>query len=132
MSNKMSQCIRAQGLVFTSGHTSLILGRLGEEVSTAQGASAAREAILRLLHSLREYEGTLDGLYPVQLNVCINSSLDFKSHGEVADGASEVLQKVFADVPAPSRKALGMSSLPRGVAVEIDAVFADLAIADNL
>lgn len=122
-SDVMLQCIAAHGLIFTSGHTSLRLGKLGADVSPSEGREAAREAVLRLLHSVRDSNGTLEGLTPIQLNVCINSTPDFTQHGEVADGASAVLREIFGDEKPPTRKALGMASLPRGVAVEIDAVF---------
>ena len=123
----MAQCVSANGLIFTSGHTSLTLGKVGAEVTVKQGAEAAREAALRLLHSVREHHGTLDGLQLVQLNVCVNTTPDFTQHGDVAEGASGLLREVFGDTALPTRKALGMASLPRGVAVEIDAVFSDVA-----
>lgn len=124
VSDAMQQCVRAGNLLFTSGHTSLQLGKVGADLTTRDGAVAAREAALRLLYSVREAEGSLEGLSPVQVNVCINASPDFTQHGDVAEGASCVLREVFGSGSLPTRKALGMSSLPRGVAVEIDAVFA--------
>ncbi|MFF8817000.1 RidA family protein [Leucobacter sp. NPDC015123] len=120
----MAQCASAHELIFTSGHTSLTLGKVGAELTVADGAQAAREAALRLLHSVLEHNGTLDGLRLAQLNVCVNTTPDFTQHGEVAEGASGLLREVFGDQDLPTRKALGMASLPRGVAVEIDAVFA--------
>ncbi|GAA2841527.1 enamine deaminase RidA (YjgF/YER057c/UK114 family) [Leucobacter komagatae] len=120
----MAQCVNANGLIFTSGHTSLTLGKVGADLSVEQGAQAAREAALRLLHSVREHYGTLDGLVLAQLNVCVNTTPDFTQHGAVAEGASSLLREVFGGSDLPTRKALGMASLPRGVAVEIDAVFA--------
>lgn len=120
----MAQCVSANGLVFTSGHTSLTLGKVGADLSVEQGSRAAREAALRLLHSVREHHGTLDGLQLIQLNVCVNTTPDFTQHGDVAEGASGLLREIFGTAEVPTRKALGMASLPRGVAVEIDAVFA--------
>lgn len=126
----MAQCVRANGLIFTSGHTSLTLGKVGADLSVEQGSQAAREAALRLLHSVREHNGTLDGLQLVQLNVCVNTTPDFTQHGDVAEGASGLLREIFGATDLPTRKALGMASLPRGVAVEIDAVFAGALPAD--
>ncbi|MDI6022376.1 RidA family protein [Leucobacter sp. UT-8R-CII-1-4] len=123
----MQQVVEAQGLVFTSGHTSLTLGKVGDNLTIEQGKTAAREAMLRLLHSVRESVGTLEDLSSVQLNVCVNSTADFTQHGEVAEGASSLLREVFGEQDLPTRKALGMASLPRGVAVEIDAVFTTVA-----
>lgn len=123
----MRQVVQAHGLVFTSGHTSLTLGKIGADLTVEQGRSAAREAMLRLLHSVRESVGSLEDLESVQLNVCVNSTPDFTQHGEVAEGASSLLREIFGEQDLPTRKALGMASLPRGVAVEIDAVFSKVS-----
>lgn len=123
----MQQCVRAAGLLFTSGHTSLTFGRVGDGLTTDEGRDAAREATLRLLHSVREAHGTLRGLHPVQLNVYIHSVPDFTEHGAIADVASALLRELFGEEQPPTRKALGVASLPRGTAVEIDAVFEVLA-----
>lgn len=120
----MQQCIQTEGLVFTSGHTSLTVGRVGDELTTAEGRQAAHEATLRLLTSVRESRGTLNGMRPVQLTVFVHSTTDFTEHGEVAEGASALLREVFGGENLPTRKALGMASLPRGVAVELDLVLA--------
>lgn len=118
----MRQCVRAGDLLFTAGHTSTTLGRIGDELTVEQGRAAAAEAALRLLASIREDHGTLEGLSIVQLSIFVRSTAELTRHGEVADGASEVLRKVFAGDPLPARRALGLASLPRGAAVELDAV----------
>lgn len=123
----MRQCVRVGDTLLTSGHTSLTLGRVGDELTVEQGRAAAREAALRMLASIREEHGTLEGLRIAQLSVFVRSTAELTRHGEVADGASELLREVFAGDPLPSRRALGMVSLPRGAAVELDAV---LAVAD--
>lgn len=120
----MRQCVRAGDLLFTAGHTSTMLGRVGDELTVEQGRDAAAEAALRLLASVREDHGTLERLSVVQLSVFVRSTAELTRHGEVADGASEILRKVFAGGPPPARRALGLVSLPRGVAVELDAVLA--------
>ncbi len=119
----MSQCIQANGLLFTSGHTSNKLGTVGDDLSLDEGREAAREAVRRLLFSVQQEHGTLNGLSVIQLSVFINCTSDFTNHGDIANAASELMQAVFADERRPTRKALGQVSLPRGVAVEVDAVF---------
>jgi enamine deaminase RidA (YjgF/YER057c/UK114 family) len=114
--------VRAGGLLLTSGHTSIMLGRIGDELTVEQGRGAAREAALRMLASVREMNGTLEGLTVVQLSVFVRSTPEFTRHGEVADGASELLREVFGGDMLPARRALGMASLPRGAAVELDAI----------
>lgn len=118
----MQQCVRAGGLLLTSGHTSIMLGRIGDELTVEQGRAAAREAALRMLASVREMNGTLEGLTVVQLSVFVRSTPELTRHGEVADGASELLREVFGGDMLPARRALGMASLPRGAAVELDAI----------
>lgn len=120
----MRQCVRVGDLLFTAGHTSTTLGRIGDELTVEQGRDAAEEAALRLLASIREDHGTLEGLSVVQLSVFVRSTAELTRHGEVADGASEILRQVFAGDPPPARRALGLASLPRGAAVELDAVLA--------
>ena len=52
----------------------------------------------------------------------VNATPDFTDHPEVANGASDFLVEVLGEKGRHARAAIGMSSLPRGVAVEVDAV----------
>lgn len=118
----MSQCVEMRGLLFTSGHTSDTLGTVGDNISLEEGQEAAREAVRRLLFSIQQEHGTLEGLSIVQLSVFVNCTPHFTQHGDIANAASALLQSVFVDDRPPTRKALGHVSLPRGVAVEVDAI----------
>ena len=59
----------------------------------------------------------------VRLGVFVNGDADFKDHPVVANGASDVIAEVFGDAGKHARAATGAGSLPRGVSVEIDAIF---------
>ena len=57
------------------------------------------------------------------LNVFINCHHDFLDHAVVADGASDLMVKVFGENGKPTRTSVGISSLPSNSAIEIDAIF---------
>ncbi|MGF6096843.1 RidA family protein [Pseudomonas sp. 18175] len=101
------------------------VGRLGESLSDAEGTQAAELAALSLLGQLSDALGDdLSRLArTLRLGVFIASSADFKQQSAVANGASNLLVNVLGDKGRHVRTAVGVSSLPAGVAVEVDAIF---------
>ena len=101
------------------------IGRLGESLSEAEGTQAAELAALSLLGQLSDALGDdLSRLVrTLRLGVFIASSADFKQQSAVANGASNLLVNVLGDKGRHVRTAVGVSSLPAGVAVEVDAIF---------
>ena len=59
----------------------------------------------------------------LRLGVFINAAPDYSQHPEVANGASDLIAALFGDAGKHARAAVGVGSLPRGVAVEVDATF---------
>ena len=120
----------ANGLAHVSGQVSmqdgvLIRGRLGEDVSLTLGIEAARACGLMILAQLKAALGDLGRVERVvKLGAFVNSTADFVDHPKVANGASELMVAVFGDAGRHARAAVGVPSLPLGVAVEIDAVVA--------
>jgi enamine deaminase RidA (YjgF/YER057c/UK114 family) len=117
-------------LLFISGQISqsldgLITGRLGESLSVAEGTLAARQCGLALLAQARAAcGGDLDRvLRVVKLVGFVNSTPDFTDQPEVVNGCSNLMVEVFGEAGRHARAAVSAPSLPRGVAVEIDAVF---------
>ncbi|PKP69777.1 MAG: hypothetical protein CVT82_09420 [Alphaproteobacteria bacterium HGW-Alphaproteobacteria-4] len=117
-------------LLFISGQISqsldgLITGRLGESLSVAEGTLAARQCGLALLAQARAAcGGDLDRvLRVVKLVGFVNSTSDFTNQPEVVNGCSNLMVEVFGEAGRHARAAVSAPSLPRGVAVEIDAVF---------
>ena len=53
----------------------------------------------------------------------VNATEDFGDHPKVVNGASDLMVKVFGDAGKHARSAVGMGSLPFGVAVEVEAIF---------
>ena len=100
-------------------------GKLGKNVSIDEGYQAARLCGLNLLAQLKSAcGGDLNRVTRViKLGGFVNCSPDFKEHPAVINGASDLMVDVFADAGRHSRFAVGASSLPLGVAVEIDGTF---------
>jgi len=109
-------------LPFVDG--ALIKGRLGEDVTVAEGQVAARACGLMIIAQL-EAAGLLDRVERVvKLGAFINCTGDFTDQPEVANGASDLMEQVFGDAGKHARAAVGVPALPRGAAVEVDAIIA--------
>lgn len=120
----------AGGLAHVSGQVSilgghLLKGRLGEDLSLEQGVEGARACGLMILAQLKAALGSLDRVERVvKLGAFINSTADFTDQPKVANGASELMVAVFGEAGKHARSAVGVPSLPLGVAVEVDAIVA--------
>jgi enamine deaminase RidA (YjgF/YER057c/UK114 family) len=121
----------SQNQLFISGQIPMLdgkpayIGRLGQSLSDEEGAQAAELAALGLLGQLSAAVG--DDLSRVvrilRLGVFIASSGDFTRQSVVANGASNLVVNALGDKGRHVRTAVGVSSLPAGVAVEVDAIF---------
>ncbi len=123
--------VEVGGMLHVSGQISfaedgsLIKGRLGEDVELDAGIAAARRCGIMLLAQLKAALGSLDRVERiVKLGVFVNSTADFTDQPKVANGASELMVEVFGEAGKHARSAVGVASLPLGVAVEVDAVVA--------
>jgi enamine deaminase RidA (YjgF/YER057c/UK114 family) len=94
-------------------------------LSTQEGYAAARDCAAKILNSVWNANGTLDGLRVLKVLGCVNSDPDFIEHHLVINGASDLLHEIFGKTGDGfhARSALGFASLPTGVAVEVEAVF---------
>ena len=122
--------VLAGGLLYISGQVSfrdgvIMTGRLGEDLDAAAGRDAAHLCGLMLLAQMKAALGDLDRVERiVKLGEFITSTTDFTAQPEVANGASELMLLAFGDAGRHARSAVGVPALPRGAAVEIDAVIA--------
>jgi enamine deaminase RidA (YjgF/YER057c/UK114 family) len=121
--------VRTGNLLFISGQIStneygVIEGRLGDTMNVVQGGNAAEYAALNILAQVVHTAGYRleDVTRIVKLTVLVASSPDFTEQHLVANGASNLLVGVFGDKGKHARAAFGVTSLPLGAAVEIDAV----------
>ena len=121
----LNLCIRSGNLLITSGHVSALKGKLGADLMTADGYAAARDCAAKILNSVWNTHGTLDGLRVLKLLGCVNSAPEFIEHHLVINGASDLLHEIFGKTGDGfhARSAVGFSSLPTGVAVEVEAIF---------
>lgn len=118
-------------LVYVSGQISvgpsgLITGRLGENMSIEDGALAARQCAINLLAQVKAAcGGDIDRLVRViKLGGFVNSTPDFTDQPKVINGASDFLVEALGDAGRHARAAVSAASLPLGVAVEIEGIFA--------
>ncbi len=103
----------------------LIRGRLGADMTTKEGAAAARRCGIGLLAQMNAALGTLNRVDRiVKLGVFVASTPDFTDQPKVANGASDLMVDVFGEKGRHARSAVGVAALPLGVAVEIDAIVA--------
>lgn len=117
-------------MVYVSGQISmadgqLICGKLGADMDTEAGASAARSCAISLLAQLKAAcGGNLDRLQRVvKLVGFVNSTPDFTEQPKVINGASDFMVAALGDAGRHARSAVSAASLPLGVAVEIEAIF---------
>lgn len=122
-------CVRAGDLVFVSGHGprrpdgSLVTGQVGRDLTLEQGQEAARLAALNLLTTLQAELGDLDRISRVvKVLGMVWAAPDFKDHPKVINGCSDLLVEIFGERGRHARSAVGMGSLPAGIAVEIEMV----------
>jgi len=122
--------VLAGGLLHISGQLpfdqgALMTGRLGEDRDEDFGQRAARACAIMLLAQIDRALGGLDRVERiVKLGVFVNSAPGFTGQPKVANGASELMEQVFGEAGKHARSAVGVSALPLGAAVEIDAVVA--------
>ncbi len=121
----LNLCVRTGNLLMTSGHVSDMKGKLGSNLTVEQGVQAARECAVKILQSVHDMHGTLDGLRVLKLLGCVNSTLEFTDQHLVVNGASDLLHQLFGkdDLGYHARSALGFAALPTGAAVEVEAIF---------
>jgi enamine deaminase RidA (YjgF/YER057c/UK114 family) len=98
-------------------------GKLGAELTVADGQRAARDIAIELLATLQAALGDLDRIARiVRLLVLVNGTPDFEEPHTVANGASDLFVQVFGDRGAHARTAMCVAQLPFGACVEIELV----------
>lgn len=123
------KAVRTGNLVFLSGHGpyrsdgTLVTGKLGRDLTLDEGYEAARLTGISLLASLKQELGDLGRVRRiVKVLGMVNSDPSFTDQPKVIDGCSDLLVEVFGERGRHARAAVGMASLPVGIAVEIEMV----------
>ena len=123
------RAVTTGNLVFLAGHGPLkadgtyVTGRLGKDLKLEEGYEAARLTAIALLASLKAEIGELSRVKRVvKVHGMVNSDPAFTDQPKVINGCSDLLVSIFGDRGKHARAAVGMASLPIGIAVEIEMV----------
>jgi enamine deaminase RidA (YjgF/YER057c/UK114 family) len=119
----------AGGLAFVAGQVPLedgqplATGRLGDDLTTDEGAFWARRCALQILAALRAELGSLDRISRIaKVTVWVASSDTFTEQPKVANGASDLLVEVFGDPGKHARAAVAAPVLPLNAPVEVELI----------
>ena len=123
--------VRSGNLVFIAGQIPMeggkpqFIGKLGREMKVEDGQKAARLCALNVVAQLRAaLGGDLDRVKRcVRVGGFVNCTPEFTDQPQVVNGASDLIVQIFGDAGKHARAAVGTSSLPRGVATEVEAIF---------
>lgn len=123
--------VKSGNQVFVSGQLPIengelkYVGKVGSKISVEEAQKAARICAINIIAQIKlACEGNLERVVRcIKLGVFVNGDADFIDHPVVANGASDLIADVFGDAGKHARAAVGSGSLPRGVSVEIDAIF---------
>ena len=121
--------VRTGNLLFLAGkgpnkpEGGYVTGKLGESLTVEEGYAAARLAGISQLAVLKAELGDLNQVKRiVKVTGMVNAAPDFTDHPEVVNGFSDLMVEVFGEKGKHARAAVGMGSLPRGIAVEVEMV----------
>ncbi len=117
--------------VWVSGHGTLkedktfIIGRIGENMTPEEGKLASFQVGLAILATLKANLSSLDRIKRViKVLGMVNCTSDFSRHPFIINGCSELFAEIWGpDNGVGVRSAVGMSSLPDNIPVEIEVLF---------
>ena len=124
-------CLVIGNQLYLSGHGTvqadgtLIIGRIGKDLTMEEGKLAARQVGLAMLATIKANLGSLDRVKRViKVWGMVNCEENFKKHPFIINGASELFASVWGEEYGIGvRSAVGMGSLPDNIPVEIEALF---------
>ena len=135
MNDKLPEAPKAAGnyvtvkkigdFIYTSGHVPItdekkIIGKIPSEISIEEGYDAASLCAELTIASLLTISD-IKKLIPVNVLGVVNSSSDFTDQPKVLNGFTDKLDEFFSE--KPTRSAVGVSSLPLNVCVEVQSLF---------
>ncbi len=123
--------VKVGNMLYVSGHgplkadKSLILGRVGQDMTLDQGKDAARQVGLAVLSTIRDVLGSLDKVKRIVKTLgWVNCTTEFTDQPKVINGFSELMKDVFGDEAGiGARSAVSAHTLPGGIAVEVECIF---------
>jgi enamine deaminase RidA (YjgF/YER057c/UK114 family) len=119
--------VRTGNLIFLSGHGpcggDFKRGKVGQDLTVEEGYEAARLAGVCMLATLKDAVGDLSNVKRVvRVLGMVNAPADFTDHSKVINGFSDLMTEVFGDAGKHARAAVGMSSLPTNIPVEVEMI----------
>jgi enamine deaminase RidA (YjgF/YER057c/UK114 family) len=123
--------VKTGNQIFISGQLPIengeikFIGKLGDNIGIEDGQRAARVCAINILANLKAaLDGDLEKVVKcVKMGIFVNAVAEFTDHPTVANGASDLMVEVLGNAGKHARFAMGAGSLPKGVVVEVDAVF---------
>lgn len=116
-------------LVYTAGQLPFVdgvlpkTGKFGAELTVDDGAALAQQCALNALAAVESVIGSLDRVTRiVKVVAFIASTPDFTAQPAVANGASEILGKIFGEAGIHARSAVGVPSLPIDSPIEVELI----------
>jgi len=121
--------VKAGSFVFTAGQVPIVNGNLifkgkvPSDVSLNDAIKAAEVSVINCLGAVKSVVGNLEKIKKiVKVTVYVNSADGFTDQPKVANGASELLGKIFGKKAKHARSAVGVNELPLNSTVEIELV----------
>ena len=123
--------VKVGNLLFVSGHgplkadKTLILGRVGADLTLEQGKDAAKQVGLAVLATVKDTLGSLDKVKKLIKTLgWVNCTTEFTDQPKVINGFSELMKDVFGEeAGVGARSAVSAHTLPGGIAVEVECIF---------
>ncbi len=119
------EAARVGNLLFVSGQAAVsgFRGKLGEDMTTAEGYLAARSAGVSAIALLKHELGDLNKVKRiVTVMGMVNSTRDYTEQHLVVNGFSDLMVAVFGERGRHARSAVGMGALPLNFAVDIEVI----------
>lgn len=123
------KAVRTGNLVYLAGHGPTkadgtnITGKLGKDMTIEQGYEAAKQTGIAVLSTLKGEIGDLNKVKRiVKVLGMVNCTADFTDQPKVINGFSDLMVGLFGEKGKHARSAVGMSSLPNNIAVEVEMI----------
>ncbi len=121
--------VRSGNLLFLAGKGSQnpdgsrITGKVGADLTIEEGYEAAKSIAYQHLAVIKNEIGDLNKVVRVvKVLGMVNTSPEFTAHSQVINGYSDFMVQIFGEKGKHARSAVGMSSLPVDLAVEIEVI----------
>eukprot|EP00941_MAST-03F_sp_MAST-3F-sp1_P003701 g3701.t1 len=118
--------VTSSNVIFTSGQLpvkedgNLFLGKVGDDLSIEEAQEAAKRCAIQMIAAVKAEVKDLDKVHVKKVVGFVNATSCFTEHPSVLNGCSDFLFEIFGARGIHARSAVGVSSLPFGVPVEVE------------